>query len=76
MSDPHSIKITDFREQCLSLVNDLPAEGLVLTRHGKPIARITPIRPSFDPFIGSVPNLVAVVEDDLFSTGIAWDAQP
>jgi antitoxin (DNA-binding transcriptional repressor) of toxin-antitoxin stability system len=38
------LSITEFRRQCLSLLDTLPAEGIVVTRRGAPLARITPIR--------------------------------
>jgi len=29
-----------FKEQCLSILDHLEPEGLVITKHGKPVARI------------------------------------
>ena len=40
-----ALSITEFRRQCLSLLEDLPEEGLVITRHGQPVARVAPLRP-------------------------------
>jgi prevent-host-death family protein len=39
------LSITEFRRQCLSLLEDLPDEGIVISKRGKPLARITPILP-------------------------------
>jgi prevent-host-death family protein len=39
------LSITEFRRQCLSLLDDLPEEGIVITKHGQPVARVTPVRP-------------------------------
>ena len=39
------ISITEFRRQCLSLLENLPEEGIVITKHGQPIARVAPVRP-------------------------------
>lgn len=70
------MSVSEFRRQCLSLLDQLPPEGITLTRHGKPIARITPVEPgSCAELIGSVPGLVFDNDDDLFSTGIRWDAE-
>ena len=67
---------SEFREQYLSLLDKLPAEGVVITRDGKAIARITPVEPkSCMDLIGSVPGLTFDNDDDLFSTGERWDAQ-
>lgn len=38
------LSITDFRRQCLSLLDNLPEEGIVITKHGQPIARVAPVR--------------------------------
>jgi antitoxin (DNA-binding transcriptional repressor) of toxin-antitoxin stability system len=40
------LSVTEFRRQCLSLLEDLPEEGVLITKHGHPIARITPVRSS------------------------------
>jgi antitoxin (DNA-binding transcriptional repressor) of toxin-antitoxin stability system len=39
------IGITEFRRQCLALLEDLPEEGIVITKHGQPVARVAPMRP-------------------------------
>jgi prevent-host-death family protein len=39
------IGITEFRRQCLALLEDLPEEGFVITKRGRPIARVVPMRP-------------------------------
>jgi antitoxin (DNA-binding transcriptional repressor) of toxin-antitoxin stability system len=69
------INISEFRQQCLSLVDDLPTEGIVISRHGDPIAKLVPIRRSCAELIGSVPNLSTDPKDDLFSAGVKWDAE-
>jgi prevent-host-death family protein len=38
------LSVTEFRRQCLSLLDALPDEGVVVTRRGAPLARITPVR--------------------------------
>jgi antitoxin (DNA-binding transcriptional repressor) of toxin-antitoxin stability system len=68
------ISVSDFRQQCLALIDRLPQEGLLITRHGHPVARLLPVRTASCPdLIGSVPLLPNEV-DDLFSTGERWEA--
>jgi prevent-host-death family protein len=68
------ISVSDFRQQCLALIDQLPAEGILITRHGHPVARLLPVRPaSCAPLIGSIP-ILADPSDDLFSTGERWEA--
>jgi prevent-host-death family protein len=39
------LSITEFRRQCLSLLEHLPEEGIVITKRGRPVARVAPVRP-------------------------------
>ena len=34
------ISASQFKEQCLSLLDHLDADGLVITKHGKPVAKL------------------------------------
>ena len=62
-----------FKEQCLALLDKLTPEGLIIAKHGKPVARVLPYaRPSAD-LIGSLREKIEV-HGDILSTRIAWDA--
>lgn len=74
-SSMQEIPVSDFRQQCLTLLDQLPPEGIVITRHGQPIAQVMPIRGSCADLIGSVPHILFDNDDDLFSTGERWDAE-
>lgn len=73
--DVRVINISDFRQQCLTLVDNLPSEGILISRHGNPIAKLIPVRRSCADLIGSVRDLSTDPKDNLFSTGIEWDAE-
>lgn len=62
-----------FKQQCLSLLDHLDPDGLVVTKHGKPVARVVPYERGFAPLIGSLKNKI-VVNGDLLSTGSVWQA--
>lgn len=62
-----------FKQQCLSLLDHLDPEGLVVTKHGKPVAHVLPYERRFAPLIGSLQDKIRV-EGDLLSTGSAWQA--
>src|SRR6185437_17090365 len=70
-----TLNVSDFREQCLQLLDGLPADGILITKRGRPVAKITPVPSSCSNLIGSVKDLTSNPEDDLFSTGVAWDAE-
>jgi prevent-host-death family protein len=69
------IPISEVRERLLSLVDDLPRDGVIITRHGNPIARLTPVATATAVLLGSLKGIVADPGDDLFSTGERWDAE-
>ncbi len=69
------MNVAEFRQRLLSLLDQLPADGLLITKRGKPIARILPVRTSNTSLIGSIPDLVVNENDDLFSVGEEWDAE-
>ena len=43
-SDMRDLSITEFRRQCLALLENLPEEGIVITKRGRPLARVAPVR--------------------------------
>ena len=55
------------------LLDELGPEGLVITRHGKPIARVVPYGREPAELIGSLRDRVEV-RGNLLSTGLRWDA--
>jgi antitoxin (DNA-binding transcriptional repressor) of toxin-antitoxin stability system len=69
------LNVSEFREQCLQLLDDLPGEGILITKRGRPVAKITPIPSSCSSLIGSVKHLAVNPRDDRFSTGVVWNAE-
>ena len=69
------IPISELRQRLLSLVDDLPRDGVIITRHGNPIARLTPVGTATADLMGLLKGIVADPNDDLFSTGEQWDAE-
>ena len=63
-----------FKEQCLSVLDNLDLEGVVITKHGKPVARVIPESSGCADLIGSMKGKIKV-HGDIFSTGIKWDAE-
>ena len=62
-----------FKEQCLALLDQLDADGLIVTKHGKPVARVLPYSTQDADLIGSLRHKVRI-RGDVFTTGIRWDA--
>jgi antitoxin (DNA-binding transcriptional repressor) of toxin-antitoxin stability system len=68
------INASKFKEQCLAMLDNLDPEGIVITKRGKPIARLTPINADCAALIGSMKGRLKV-KGDIMSTGIRWDAE-
>ena len=68
-----TIGAAKFREQCLALLDSLDAEGLIVTKHGKPVARIVPYDRQCADLIGSLRHKIKV-RGDISTTGLSWDA--
>ena len=62
-----------FKEQCLALLDRLDADGLVITKRGKPVARIVPYDQEFAGSIGSLRGKIEV-RGDIMGTGVRWNA--
>ncbi|MYG81583.1 MAG: type II toxin-antitoxin system Phd/YefM family antitoxin [Gemmatimonadetes bacterium] len=69
-----TIGASRFKEQCLALLDRLGPDGLVITKHGRPVARVLPYEQDPASLIGSLRNDLKI-KGDIMSTGVRWDAQ-
>jgi len=69
------LNISEFREKCLTLLDSLPAEGVVITKRGRPVARVVPLTDSDGDLIGSMRGRLKV-KGSILSTGVRWNAEP
>ena len=69
MDTTRRISVSEFREQCLSLLDDLSAEGIVITKRGKPVAKVIPIGSGCAGLIGSMKGKLKI-KGDIISTGV------
>ena len=68
-----TIGAAKFKEQCLALLDQLDADGLVVTKHGKPVARVVPYERGDADLIGSLRHKISIT-GDVFTSGLRWDA--
>ena len=68
------INASKFKEQCLSLLDNLQPEGVIVTKHGKPVAKLIPIGSDCASLIGSLKGKIEI-KGDIFSTGERWNAE-
>ena len=69
-----TMQASTFKARCLAVLDDVAAthREIVITKHGRPIARLVPIV-SAPTTMGSV-TLLAADDEAYFSTGEEWDA--
>ena len=60
-----TIGVTQFKQQCLSLLDHLEPEGLVVTKRGKPVARVIPYGNHDSGLIGILSDKITVRGDIL-----------
>jgi len=64
-----------FKAQCLLLLDRVDEDGIVITKRGRPVAKLIPIRTESAGLIGGLKNRLKI-RGDLLSTGVRWHAQP
>jgi prevent-host-death family protein len=68
------IGAAQFKQECLAILDHLGPEGIVITKHGKPVAKLVPIETESSSLIGSLAGKIRV-KGDLLTTDLQWDAQ-
>jgi prevent-host-death family protein len=69
------IGAAEFKAKCLTLLDSVDPDGIVITKHGRPVARLIPISADSVPLIGSLRGRLKI-RGDILSTGASWDAEP
>ena len=68
------IAAAKFKERCLSILDRVDPDGIVITKRGKPVAKLIPIRTASASLIGSLKGKLKI-KGDILTTGARWDAQ-
>jgi prevent-host-death family protein len=65
MSDPQpkTVGAADLKQRCLQILDELPREGLIITKRGKPVARLLPVPRSTLDLIGSLKGKLQIRGD-------------
>jgi len=71
---PKTLNVSEFRKQALDLLEHLPPEGILITKRGKPLAKLVPARSDYGDWIGCMKGMFEV-KGDILSTGEIWDAE-
>jgi prevent-host-death family protein len=65
----------EFKAKCLKVLDELDAGGILITKRGRPVARVLPaVEPGNRKLIGSMKGKIEI-KGDLLSTGVKWNAE-
>ena len=76
MVSPTEVSASEFKAKCLQILDDVADHhtSVVVTKHGKPVARLIPIEDQRQPLGGSWQGSVQVHGDLLdFDTSLDWE---
>lgn len=68
------IPATKFKARCLALLEEVDPDGIVITKHGKPVAKLIPIATDSADLIGALRGKLRI-KGNLLSTGGRWHAE-
>lgn len=68
------IPAAKFKEQCLALLDQVDPEGIVITKRGKPVAKLIPLERDSASLIGALRGKLKI-KGNVFSTNVRWDAE-
>lgn len=68
------IPAAKFKETCLALLDEVDADGIVITKHGKPVAKLIPYDTDSSSLIGALSKKVSI-RGNVLSTSAAWNAE-
>jgi prevent-host-death family protein len=63
-----------FKATWLALLDEVDPEGIVITKRGKPVARLIPFAADSSNLIGALAGKVRI-KGDILSTGATWHAE-
>jgi len=72
-----TIKASEFKAKCLKLMDEVAETGepLVITKHGKPVARLIPEPTQRRSIIGLHKGQIEILGDIVAPTGVEWEAE-
>ena len=68
------IAAAKFKEQCLSILDNVGTEGIIITKRGRPVAKLIPIGAECSSLIGSLKGRLTI-RGTILTTGTKWDAE-
>jgi prevent-host-death family protein len=69
-----TVAAAKFKEQCLALLDRVDPDGILITKHGKPVAKLVPVHTDNAKLIGSFKGKIKI-KGNILTTGMKWDAE-
>jgi prevent-host-death family protein len=71
-----TIPAGEFKAKCLKLLDKVAEDRqpLVITKHGRPVAEVVPIRSEQRDIVGSMKGSVTILGDIISPLDVEWDA--
>ncbi len=72
-----TMKASEFKAKCLKLMDEVAesGEGIVITKHGRPVSRLLPYREKPKPWFGCDRGLIQVHGDIVGPLDVEWEAE-
>ena len=72
-----TIKASEFKAKCLQLMDEVAATGeeIVITKHGRPVSRLTPYREKPKSWFGIDRGKIVILGDIMEPIDVEWEAE-
>jgi prevent-host-death family protein len=67
------IGAAEFKTRCLTLLDEVGPEGLIITKHGRAVAKLMPMASEPAALVGSLKGRIRI-KGRILSTGVTWRA--
>ena len=73
---PRTIKASEFKAKCLKLMDEVAESGeeIVITKHGRPVSRLTPYREKPKRWFGRDRDIIQIHGDITEPIDVEWEA--
>ena len=71
------MRASEFKAKCLALMDEVADGGgdIVITKYGRPVARLTPVRKPPADFFGADRDRIKITGDIVSPIDVDWEAQ-
>ncbi|MCY3774425.1 MAG: type II toxin-antitoxin system Phd/YefM family antitoxin [Candidatus Aminicenantes bacterium] len=76
-SESRTIKASEFKAKCLRLMDEVAESGeeIVITKNGRPTARLLPYRKRFGDWFGADRDRIEIIGDIISPIDLEWEAE-